>query len=133
MAQLRKTFAAVALLVVTSLTLGCQGPGGTATSPTSPPPVGSLVVTITQAGVAPKAVIVARGSQVTFVNEDGRPHQMASDPHPEHVECPEINSVGYLNQGQSRQTGNLNDPVTCGFHDHLNGSNSTLHGTITIE
>lgn len=120
------------MLFIAASAFGCQSPGGSTTSPTSPP-VDTLVITITSSGVAPKAVVVARGSQVTFVNEDGRPHQMASDPHPEHGECPQINNVGYLTQGQSRQTGNLNDPLTCGYHDHLNGSNSTLQGTITIQ
>ena len=43
---------------------------------------------------------------------------MTSDPHPEHNDCPEINTVGLLQPNQSRETGNLVTIRTCGFHDH---------------
>jgi len=88
---------------------------------------------ITSMGVTPRSVTVTRGSQVTFVNNDSRPHDMESDPHPEHTDCPEINSVGTLSPGQSRQTGNLNTARTCGFHDHLAAENNTLRGSIVIQ
>ena len=88
---------------------------------------------ITSMGVTPRVVTVSRGSQVTFVNNDSRPHDMESDPHPEHTDCPEINSVGTLNPGQSRQTGNLNTARTCGFHDHLAAENGSLRGSIVIQ
>jgi plastocyanin len=82
--------------------------------------------------VSPKAITVAPGSQVTFVNSDSRSHFVASDPHPDHTDCPEINSVGALNPNQSRQTGNLVVTRTCGFHDHDNPLDTSLKGTITI-
>jgi hypothetical protein len=69
---------------------------------------------------------------VTFVNADTRPHDMESDPHPEHTDCPAVNQVGYLDPGQSRQSGNLTIARVCGFHDHLLADVSSLHGTITI-
>jgi plastocyanin len=105
--------------------------GGSSASPT-PPPNGPMI-SITSLGVTPKAVTVSRGSQVTFVNNDSRPHDMESDPHPEHTDCPEINSVGTLNPRQSRQTGNLNTVRTCGFHDHLAAENNNLRGSIVIQ
>jgi hypothetical protein len=58
---------------------------------------------------------------------------MSSDPHPEHTECPEINQAGFLAPGQQRQTGNLNNPRTCGFHDHNQPSNAALTGSIIIQ
>jgi hypothetical protein len=58
---------------------------------------------------------------------------MSSNPHPEHTDCPEINQVGFLQPGQSRQTGNLNTARTCGFHDHNQDSNTALQGTIRIQ
>jgi hypothetical protein len=70
---------------------------------------------------------------VTFVNNDNRVHDMASDPHPEHTTCPAINDVGFLQPGQSRTTGNLNTPRSCGFHDHNQPSATSLQGTITIQ
>ena len=61
---------------------------------------------------------ISPGTRVLFVNSDSRPHNMTSDPHPEHTDCPEINSVGLLQPNQSRETGNLVAARTCGFHDH---------------
>jgi plastocyanin len=84
--------------------------------------------------VSPKNLTVPRGTQVTFVNNDNRPHEMASDPHPSHGSCPEIESgVGFLSPGQSKQTGNLNIARTCGYHDHNASTDTSLQGTITVQ
>jgi plastocyanin len=90
------------------------------------------VITITSSGVSPRSLTVSVGTQVTFVNNDSQSHNMASDPHPEHTDCTELNQVGFLAAGQSRQTGNLNTAKTCGYHDHDNAFNSAFRGTITI-
>ena len=90
------------------------------------------IITITSSGVSPKNLTVSPGTQVTFVNNDRITHEMTSDPHPFHEDCPEINQVGFLVPGQSRQTGNLNTVRTCGYHDHGDSLNSALQGTITI-
>ena len=58
---------------------------------------------------------------------------MFSDPHPEHTDCPDINQVGYLQPGESRQTGNMNTIRTCGFHDHNLPAVASLRGTIVIQ
>jgi plastocyanin len=107
--------------------------GGTPTTPSpTPAPTGSTI-TITSSGVSPRSVTVAAGSRVTFVNNDTAPHTMNSDPHPEHSACPAINDVGFLQPGQSRATGNLNTPRTCGFHDHNRDSDTSLQGSIVIQ
>ena len=111
-------------------TISCGG-GSSDTMP-SPLPNGPTI-TITASGVSPRTITISRGTQVTFVNNDSRSHDMTSDPHPEHTDCPEINQVGLLRSGQSRQTGNLNTARTCGFHDHDNPFNATLRGSITIQ
>jgi plastocyanin len=91
-----------------------------------------LTITIGAAGVSPKSLTVAAGSRVMFVNRDTREHQMASDPHPDHTDCPELNQVGLLRAGESRETGNLVTVRTCGFHDHDQPTNEALRGTIVI-
>src|SRR4249920_425086 len=110
---------ALALAVVSAVaSAGC---GGGSTPSTPDPGAGnqqSNVFTITSRGVSPKSLTVSPGSQVTFINNDTGPHLMYSDPHPDHMDCPELNQVGALQQGQTRQTGNLNLTRTCGFHDH---------------
>lgn len=126
-------FAAL-LLVLTAAACGGGGSSPTPTSPT-PTPGGSsgATITITSSGVSPRAVTVSVGSRVTFVNNDSRPHDMASDPHPTHTDCPAVNDAGFLQPGQSRQTGNLNSPRTCRYHDHNRESDSSLQGSITIQ
>ena len=107
--------------------------GGRSANDSTPSPTPAATITITSSGVSPKNVTVPRGSQVQFVNNDTTHHQMNSNPHPEHSDCPELNAVGFLNPNQSRQSGNLNTPRTCGYHDHDLPNNSSLHGTITIQ
>jgi len=72
-------------------------------------------------------------AQVTFVNNDSRLHDMESDPHPTHTDCPEINQVGVLSPGQSHQTGVLNTVRVCAYHDHEQADTRLLQGTITIQ
>ena len=122
-------------LAATSLAVaacGGSGPTGAPVSPTPNPPQ-AVVITIAAGAVSPRSVVVPVGSQVTFVNNDGIEHLMFSDPHPEHTDCPDINQVGFLTPGQTRQTGNLNTVRTCGFHDHERPLESSLRGTITIQ
>ena len=127
----------MAALVV--MGMGCGGGNSTPASPTpppspSPPPTpGTSTITITSSGVSPRTVTISAGSRVTFVNNDNRVHDMASDPHPEHSACPAINDVGFLQPGQSRTTGNLNTPRSCGFHDHMQENNPDLHGRIIVQ
>ena len=124
-------------LVVLALAFGaCGGDSGT---PSSPSPGGGnatcgsgSTIVIANNTVCPSTLTVAIGTQVTFVNNDARSHNMVSDPHPEHTDCPELNQVGFLTSGQSRQSGNLVTARTCGFHDHDNFEIKTLQGSITI-
>lgn len=141
---------AAAILVTAGLAAGCGGGGsnggGTVTSPSpsptaTPAPGGGgssnpTTATITIGGdgrVSPSSVTIAPGGRVTFVNSDNQAHDMSSDPHPEHTDCPEINQVGFLTAGQSRTTGNLNTARTCGFHDHNQPTNTALQGRIVIQ
>jgi hypothetical protein len=108
------------------------GGGGNTPTPNPNPNPNPNAFTITSAGVSPKELTVAPGTRILFINNDTRRHDMGSDPHPEHSDCPEINSVGVLNAGQSRETANLNTVRTCGFHDHDLPDNNTLKGRIII-
>ena len=92
-----------------------------------------MTITISGNSVSPRTLTVPTGSRVTFVNNDTRAHDIASDPHPEHTACPAINDVGFLQPGQSRTTGNLNTARNCGFHDHNQPTVASLQGTITIQ
>jgi plastocyanin len=112
---------------------GACGGGGTSPSGGGGTPPPNTTITITSSGVSPKNLVVSAGTQVTFVNNSLANHDMYSNPHPEHTDCPEINSVGHITPGQSKQTGNLNTVRTCGYHDHMLFSDTSLQGTITIQ
>jgi plastocyanin len=111
--------------------MACGGGSSSPSSP-SPPPSGGPTITITAQGASPRQLTVPPGTRVRFVNNDTRSHNMTSDPHPEHTDCPEINQAGFLQPGQSRETGNLVTVRTCGFHDHDNPTNQNLQGEIII-
>jgi|TARA_B100001971_G_scaffold180935_1_gene177414 plastocyanin len=90
------------------------------------------VVTISSAGVSPQTIQIRAGERVLFVNNDSVVHEMSSDQHPAHTECPVINQVGNISPGQSKETGNFVTPQTCTYHDHLDALNPGLLGTIVI-
>ena len=126
--------AAVGAMTILMTDCGGGGSGGTG-SPTAPtgPTTATTTITISNNAVSPQNITITRGSQVTFINNDSRTHDMESDPHPEHTDCPEISQVGFLSPGQRRQTGNMNTVRTCGYHDHDQDSVRSLQGTITIQ
>ena len=122
-----------------ALVVAACGGGSTSSGTTSPSPTpggggtSTPTITIANNAVSPKSITVTRGSQVTFVNDDTPSHDMESDPHPIHTDCPEINQVGFLSSGQSRRTGTLTVARTCGYHDHNRDMVESLQGTITIQ
>jgi plastocyanin len=90
-------------------------------------------MTISAAGViSPSELILPPGSRVLFINNHSQPHNVTSDPHPDHMDCPAINQVGVLGPGQRRETGNLVAVRTCGVHDHDDPNNSSLRARIVI-
>ena len=137
------SLAALSLTLVASLSVVACGGGDSPSAPSptpapapaptpTPPPAGGSTITITATGVSPRELVVARGTLVTFVNNDGVGHDMNSDPHPQHTSCTDMN-VGFVATGQNRQTDVLNIARTCGYHDHNQPSNVSLQGTIRIE
>ena len=117
----------------------CGGGGGTPTTPTpTPTPPGSnpstATITIGSDGrVNPSTVTIAVGGRVTFINSHNTAHDMQSDPHPEHTDCPQLAQVGFLSVGQQRTSGNFNTARTCGFHDHNRETDTGLQGRIIIQ
>jgi plastocyanin len=122
-----------AIAIATAL-VACSGDDNdTPTTPSGGGGGSAATITITSSGVSPKTVTVPAGSRVTFVNNDSVTHQMNSDPHPTHTDCPPINDVGSVAPGQSKLTGNLNTVGNCGYHDHDLPFNTGLQGTIVIQ
>jgi plastocyanin len=124
----------VAAVAATSCSGGSDSGSPTSPSnPSNPTPVATTTITITAAGVTPPAIIVPAGSRVTFINNDSRSHEMHSDPHPNHGDCPPIDDVGFMAVGQTKLTGNLTVVRTCGYHDHNLPDVANLRGQIIVQ
>ena len=132
----RQLGGAAALAAALAVTAACGGgDDGSPSGPSNSGTGGTIAATITigaDGRVTPAAVTVPLGSRVTFTNNHNVVHDMNSDPHPEHTQCPAIN-VGSIAAGASRTTENLTTARTCGYHDHLRPSDTGLIGTITIQ
>ena len=113
-----------------ALLLAACSDGSSPVAPTQTGAAGNLI-TITSAGASPSAIQIRLGERVVFVNNDTVSHEMSSDLHPTHDECPQINQAGFLQPGQTRETGNFTVVEVCTFHDHLDSTNASLNGTIT--
>src|SRR4051812_22800163 len=95
--------AAAALAIAacgSSSSSSASGPSSPTTAPTDA--VTTQTITIANNTASPKNIRVTRGTQVTFINNDGTSHNMTSDPHPEHTDCPEINAIGFISAGQTK-------------------------------
>ena len=133
---------AVAALVTLAACGGSSSPtgpsgggGGSSAVVGATSSVGAIGATITigSGGVSPSQVTVSVGQSVTFVNNDTRSHQMESDPHPAHTNCPSINNIGLLSPGQSKSTLGFSGTGSCGYHDHNDSANGSLMGRIVIQ
>lgn len=130
-----KFFWSISAAAVFAIAAACGHSDSSPSAPTGActPSANPNTIVIQNNQVCPQRLTVARGSQVTMINNDTRTHEMDSDPHPEHTQCPELNQIDFLNPGQSRTSGNLNTARTCGFHDHTNPDNAAMRGTITVQ
>ncbi len=98
---------------------GCSG-SSSPTSPSSPSTPTIPTITITDAGVSPTQVLIEVGQRVLIVNAGASVHELQSNVHEVHEDCPPMNTPGTLNPGQSDFTGVFSLSGACGFHDHLN-------------
>jgi len=137
----RHRFAASSIVLLALCISACGGDDNPGTNPSGGGGGGggggtgnaTATITITASGVSPREVTVAPGSRVTFVNNDSRPHEMNSNPHPTHGDCPAIDDVGFIQAGQTKLTGNLNVSRVCGYHDHNQPDVVALQGTIRVQ
>jgi plastocyanin len=121
----RKIFSS---LVTTALAVAAATCGGSSGSPPSsglpagptPAPADPPVIRISATGADPKQLIVAAGDRVTFTNNDTQPHDIQGGPDPANPDCREIDAVGFIVPGQSKQTLPLPVVRTCDYHDHQN-------------
>lgn len=128
---------ACALATATLVALTACGGGSGTPPPTTPNPTppgtSGATITIANGRVTPSAVTISVGQAVTFVNNDGRVRNVSSDPHPTHTDCPALNFIGNLSNGQTKATNQFGMARTCRFHDHDDPDNDLLKGSIVIQ
>ena len=130
------SFAAAAAIAMTAACSGDDSDNGNPGGPSGGGGGGTTGTTITigSSGVSPKTITVPIGTQVTFINSSSVPHEMASNPHPTHGSCPEIEQgIGFIQPGQTKLTLNFTSAKTCGYHDHNRDADTSLQGTITVQ
>lgn len=130
----------VLTIIIASALLGvaCGGGGGGGTTPTGPAgPTGTgsgtlgATIRITATGVVPKDVRITPGEFVRFINDDTRPHQIQTNPHLFHTDCPP-NNIAILSPGQTADTARFMESKGCGFHNHLLPDDQTFWGVIRV-
>jgi len=91
----------------------------------------SLILTLSNAGVSPKASAVSEDTSITVLNSDSVPHQLVTNPDSQQVDCSELNTAVLL-PGDGF-TATIADRIgTCAFIDSLNPTDSRFQGTITV-
>lgn len=146
--RVRSTVVRALVIAVAVMAAACGG-GGSSNNPSSPsppagggggggggggsnPPPNAITLTVTSNGVTASSTTLAVGGTITWVNSDNRVHDMSSDPHPQHSDCPGI-TTGDLQPGQQRTVGPVTTARSCGYHDHLNPGSTELMGRITVQ
>jgi len=95
-----------------------------------------VTVTITDNGVSPATVTVpaCRSSggclfYLQFVNRDSESHDLRSNPHPAHTDCPPF--IGTIAPGQTRQSDITNCPTQfAGYHDETRPDDARFQGRV---
>jgi plastocyanin len=119
----------MALAAVTASSCGSGSPGGP-TSPTAEGPHAIPRFIMIQDGHAlPDEMTIAVGERVSFMNHDRTTYTIAGGRDPSG--CPEINIVGVLTSGDSRDTEPFTTAKTCDFHVSRDQS-ALLTGRIII-
>lgn len=120
-------------LVVMAACGGSSSPTSPSGSSGSPGPSGATITIGSNGAVSPAQVTISVGQSVTFINNDSRVHDMQSNPHPQHTDCPSMNVAGNLSPGQTKLTNAFTAARTCGFHDHNNPDSGSLQGNVIIQ
>lgn len=124
----------VVLLTASAAFVACGGGTSTPPSPTGTQVVAGSVgatISLTANGASPLEVRIQPTQRVRFINTDTRPHQIQTNPHNVHTDCPPSNVI-VLNPGQQIDSGIFNDVKTCGYHDHLLADDQKFWGTIRV-
>lgn len=101
----------------------------------------AVTVTYSDTGFSPQSITVTKGTTVNFINKSQIPLWVATDPHPEHTDYPEFESVK-ANDGKLPEMGQdfsfvFKETGTWKYHSHTASSDigtEEVHpGSVTVE
>ena len=115
---------------VVKIVIGARAKYGEPGTGKRPPEAAGTVVHYTTAGgFSPAVLTIANNTTVTFVDDSTDPLWVASNPHPQHTDYPELNSDGSLSQGETFVL-KFTRLGSWGYHNHLSPSKG---GTIVVQ
>jgi len=122
------------LVTAVALLASCSSSSSTVapTPPVPAAPAGPSAITLSATGFSPQEVTILVGARVTFVNSDRVSYDVSSGLDHNSRECPEIDAVGFLVAGQSRETSVFEQAKTCRFHEHANIGAAAYQGRIVV-
>ncbi len=89
-----------------------------------------VTVTLTTSGPQLNPLTVAKGTTVTFVNNDSTAHWIVSKPHPTHTDLPGFD-LGAIAPGSAKQY-TFVKVGRWGYHDHLDAANTAFFGVVIV-
>lgn len=104
-------------------------PDNKAAESASKEPTATAMVEITKDGFMPNTLSVKPGTAVTWINQDDKPHHIASNPHPTHTNLSGLDSGQEIGTGDSYSF-TFSQPSTFSYHDHLDPA---INGTIVVQ
>ena len=108
---------------------------GAPTAPTTPTTAGPTAfprfIMIMEGHAVPEELTIAVGERVTFMNHDRTTYTIAGGREPSRSDCPEVNVVGALASGNTRDTEPFTTAKSCDFHVSRDQS-TLLTGRIII-
>jgi hypothetical protein len=123
--------AGIAIAAVVANSCGTAAPTSPTTPATAGPHTFPRFIMIMEGRAVPEELTIAVGERVSFMNHDRTTYTIAGGREPSRPDCPEINVVGLLASGDTRNTEPFTTARTCEFHVSRDQS-ALLTGRIII-
>ena len=126
-----KTHFLIAFIALTGILCGCDFPKISKLNNSSATPQAKQYtnqIILDSNNLTPKKIVVKKNTTVVFINKDKNPHIVASNPHPEHNQLPDLYSTAIFKDQSFSYT--FKKKGAFGFHLE---DNPSISGEIVVE